>query len=246
MNTKLEGRNPVLEALRSGREIDKIWVRKGDKTGSVIEILRLAREKHIPVTEVEKAKLDAAAETNAHQGVMAFCAAHTYGSIEDMLRRAEEAGEAPFLVLCDRLSDPHNLGSILRTANCAGAHGVIIPKHESVTLNATVAKTSAGAIEFTPVAKVTNLARTIDELKARNIWVIGADGAGESTMYQTDFSGGVALVIGSEGEGLGRLIREKCDFLVRIPMKGEITSLNASVAAALLMYEVARTRENRE
>lgn len=243
METKLEGRNPVLEALKSGREIDKIWVRKGEKTGSIQKILRMAREQRIPVVEVEKGKLDAAAETGAHQGVMAFCAAHTYQSVEEILRRVEEAGEAPFLVLCDRLSDPHNLGSILRTANCAGVHGVIIPKQNSVTLNATVAKTSAGAIEFTPVAKVTNLGRTIDDLKKKGIWVIGADGEGENTMYDADLSGPIALVIGSEGEGLGRLIKEKCDFLVRIPMKGEITSLNASVAAALLMYETARTRQ---
>ena len=245
MNTKIEGRNPVLEALKSGREIDKIWVRKGEKTGSITQILHLAREKRIPVVEVEKAKLDTAAETHAHQGVMAFCAAHTYMSVEEILRRAEEAGEPPFLVICDRLSDPHNLGSILRTANCAGVHGVIIPKRDSVTLNETVAKTSAGAIEFTPVAKVTNLGRTIDDLKKKNIWVIGADGEGEKTVYEADLSGGIALVIGSEGEGIGRLIKEKCDFLVKIPMKGEITSLNASVAAALLMYEVVRERQNK-
>lgn len=243
MQSTIEGRNPVLEALKAGREIDKLIVQKGEKNGSIIEILRLARERHIPISEVERGKIESMAETGGHQGVIAVCAAHTYASVEEMLRRAEEIGEAPFLVICDRITDPHNLGSILRTANCAGVHGVIIPKHDSVTLNATVAKTSAGAIEFTPVAKVTNLARTIDDLKAKNIWVYGADGSGENSIYQTDFSGGVALVIGSEGEGISRLVREKCDALVKIPMKGEITSLNASVAAALMMYEVRRSRE---
>lgn len=246
MQEKIEGRNPVLEALKAGREIDKIMVPKGEKNGSIIEILRLAREKKILVSEVDRARIEQLAETDGHQGVIAFCAAHTYASVEDILRRAEEKGEAPFIILCDRITDPHNLGSILRTANCAGAHGVIIPKHDSVSLNATVAKTSVGAVEFTPVAKVTNLGRTIDDLKKKNIWVAGADGSGEQNMYEADFSGGIALVIGSEGEGISRLVREKCDFLVRIPMKGEITSLNASVAAALLMYEVVRGREKKK
>ncbi len=245
MNDTIEGRNPVQEVLRAGREIDKIWIAKGEKNGSIHAIIRMAREKRIPFQEVERAKLDALSETGAHQGVVAFCAAHEYHSVEDILALAEEKGEKPFLVLCDKITDPHNLGSIIRTANCAGVHGVVIPKNGSVSLNATVAKTSAGAVEYTKVARVTNLARTIDDLKAQNIWVIGTDGSGEADLYHADFSGGVALVIGSEGEGMSRLVREKCDFLVRIPMHGEITSLNASVAASLFMYEVVRHREGK-
>ncbi|MBQ8526812.1 MAG: 23S rRNA (guanosine(2251)-2'-O)-methyltransferase RlmB [Clostridia bacterium] len=239
---RLEGRNPVMEALNSGRTIDKIYVQAGERSGSVLKIVSICRDKKIPVIETEKAKLDKMSSTGAHQGVIAAVAAKEYVEVEDILAIAEEKGEKPFIVICDEINDPHNLGSILRTSNAAGVHGVIIPKRNSVGLTATVAKSSAGAVEFTPVAKVTNLARTIDMLKERNIWVAGADMSGENDIYSQDFSGGIAIVIGSEGFGISRLILEKCDFLVKIPMLGEITSLNASVAGALMIYEVVRTR----
>ncbi len=239
---RLEGRNPVMEALRSDRPIDKIYVQSGEKNGSVLKILSLAREKKIPVMEVEKNKLDKMSSTNAHQGVIASVAAKEYSSVEDILSYAKEKGEAPFIVICDDISDPHNLGSIIRTANAAGVHGVIIPKRNGVGLTATVAKTSAGAIEFTRVAKVTNIAKTIDMLKENNVWVVGADMDGEKNIYEHDFSGSVAIVIGSEGFGISRLVKEKCDFIVNIPMVGKISSLNASVAGALMIYEALRGR----
>ncbi len=240
---KLEGRNPVLEALRSGRPIDKVFVLSGDKNGSVIKILSLCREKRIPVMEVDKQKLDRISTTGAHQGVVANVAAKEYSTVEDILLEAKTKGEKPFIVICDEINDPHNLGSIIRTSNAAGVHGVIIPKRNSVGLTATVAKTSAGAVEFTNVAKVSNLAQTIDKLKEHNIWVVGADMDGENDIYHQDFSGGIAIVIGSEGFGISRLIKEKCDFIVRIPMLGKITSLNASVAGALMIYETVRYRQ---
>ena len=242
---RLEGRNPVMEALRSDRPIDKIYVQSGEKNGSVLKILSLAREKKIPVMEVEKNKLDKMSSTNAHQGVIASVAAKEYSSVEDILSYAKEKGEAPFIVICDDISDPHNLGSIIRTANAAGVHGVIIPKRNGVGLTATVAKTSAGAIEFTRVAKVTNIAKTIDMLKENNVWVVGADMDGEKNIYEHDFSGSVAIVIGSEGFGISRLVKEKCDFIVNIPMVGRISSLNASVAGALMIYEALRGRLGR-
>lgn len=239
---RLEGRNPVMEALRADRPIDKIYVQSGEKNGSVLKILSLAREKRIPVMEVEKNKLDKMSSTNAHQGVIASVAAKEYSSVEDILSYAREKGEPPFIVICDDISDPHNLGSIIRTANAAGVHGVIIPKRNGVGLTATVAKTSAGAIEFTHVAKVTNIAKTIDMLKDNNVWVVGADMDGEKNIYEHDFSGSVAIVIGSEGFGISRLVKEKCDFIVNIPMVGKISSLNASVAGALMIYEALRGR----
>lgn len=240
---KIEGRNPVMEALKSGRELDKILVAKGAHEGSIGKILALARQNGVVVQEVDRKKLDALAETAAHQGVMAFAAAAHYVSVDDILARARQNGEPPFLVIADEISDPHNLGALLRTANAAGAHGMIIPKRRSAGLGAIAAKTSAGAAEFTPVAKVANLVQTIEKLKKENIWVVGADMDGDKTLYQQDFSGGIAIVVGSEGGGISRLVKEACDFLVRIPMKGEITSLNASVAGALMMYEVARARD---
>lgn len=240
---RLEGRNPVMEALRSDRTIDKILVQSGEKHGSVIKILSLAKKKHIAVSYVERAKLDKISETGAHQGVIAYVAAKDYVEVGDILQIASDKGEAPFIVICDDITDPHNLGSIIRTANAAGVHGVIIPKHNGAGLSATVAKTSAGAIEFTPVAKVSSIAQTIEKLKKQNIWVIGADMDGADTIYTHDFSGGAAIVIGSEGKGISRLVKERCDSIVRIPMYGDISSLNASVAGALMIYEVVRSRQ---
>ncbi len=242
----IEGRNPIAEALKSGREIDKIMVSRGEKNGSLIKIISDAKKRGIVVQEVDRAKLDSMSNTKNHQGVIAYAAAAEYVSVEDILASAKEKGEAPFIIIADEISDPHNLGSLLRTANAAGAHGIIIPKRRSAGLNSVVAKTSAGAVEFTPVAKVSNIANTIDRLKKENVWVIGADMDGENSIYTQDFSGAVAIVVGSEGEGISRIVKEKCDFLVQIPMLGEITSLNASVAGALMIYEVVRTRINKE
>lgn len=242
VQNRIEGRNPVLEALKSGREIDKILVQSGEKNGSLKKIIAVAREKKIVVTETERRRLDAMSVTHSHQGVIAFAAAREYSTVEDILKSAADKDEQPFIVIADDLTDPHNLGSVIRTANAAGAHGVIIPKRNSVGLSPVVEKTSAGALEFTPVARVSNLASTIEFLKKKNIWVVGADMDGSETIYTHDFSGAVAIVVGSEGKGVSRLVREKCDFIVSIPMNGQINSLNASVAAALMMYEVVRTR----
>lgn len=240
----IEGRNPVMEALRSGRTIDKILVQKGDKQGSVIKILKMAKEAHIAVSYVEKAKLDSLATTKAHQGVIAYVAAKEYVSLKDIINIADEKGEKPFIIICDEITDPHNLGSIIRTANAAGAHGVVISKHNAVGLNATVTKTSAGAVEFTPVAKVSSIANAIEILKQENVWVVGADMDGNETIYEHDFSGGVAIVIGNEGKGISHLVKKRCDFIVNIPMLGQISSLNASVAGALMIYEVVRSRNS--
>lgn len=241
MEDKIIGRNPVSEAIRSGREIDKILIKKGNYEGSLVPLIQKAKSRGIIIQEVEKQKLDALAEGGNHQGVIAFAATHNYVSVQEILKKCKDAEKEPFLIICDKITDPHNLGSILRTANCVGADGVIIPKRSSVGLNAVVAKTSAGAVEYTPVAKVTNIAQTIDLLKENGIWVAGADMDGD-TMYRANLTGAIALVVGSEGEGISRLVREKCDFLVKIPMFGEINSLNASVAAGVLMYEISRQR----
>lgn len=243
MEDKIIGRNPVMEAIRSGREIDKLLIKKGNYEGSIVPIIKLAKDRGIIIQETEKQKLDMLSDGGNHQGVIAFAASHTYVSVEDILNRCQEKGKAPFLIICDKITDPHNLGSILRTANCVGADGVIIPKRSSVGLNAVVAKTSAGAVEYTPVAKVTNIAQTIDALKEKGVWVVGADMDGEE-MYRANLTGAIALVVGSEGEGISRLVREKCDFLVKIPMFGQINSLNASVAAAVLMYEISRQQNS--
>lgn len=239
---KLEGRNPVMEALKSGRTIDKVFVLAGEKNGSLVKIISLCKQNKIPVVEVDKIRLDKMSSTKAHQGVIANVAAKEYCSVEDILDLAKQKGENPFIVICDDINDPHNLGSIIRTSNAAGVHGVIIPKRNSVGLTATVAKSSAGAVEFTLVSKVSNLAQTIDKLKENNIWVIGADMDGQNDIYSQDFSGGVAIVIGSEGFGISHLIKEKCDFITKIPMFGQINSLNASVAGALMIYETVRYR----
>lgn len=237
----IEGRNAVLEAFRSGRTVDKLFVLDGCQDGPVRTILRESRKTDTIVNFVKKERLDQMSETGKHQGVIACAAAYEYGTVEDMLAAAEKKGEPPFLVLLDNIEDPHNLGSILRTANQAGAHGVIIPKRRAVGLTATVAKASAGAINYTPVAKVTNLVRTMEELKERGIWFVCGDMGGE-TMYSLDLTGPIGLVIGSEGDGVSRLVRENCDFVAGIPMFGDIDSLNASVAMGVLAYEIVRQR----
>lgn len=242
MSDKIIGRNPVAEAVKSGREIDKIIVKKGEIEGSLLPIIKKARAAGIPIIEADRHKLDALSAGGNHQGVVAFCALHAYVSVDDILSKAREKGHTPFIIVLDKITDPHNLGSILRSANCAGADGVIIPKRGSVGLNETVAKTSAGAIEYVPVAKVTNVAQTIEKLKKEGLWIAGAE-AGESVMYDTDLTGPIALVIGSEGVGISHLVKEKCDFLCEIPMYGDVNSLNASVAAAIMMYEVVRRRQ---
>lgn len=240
----IEGRNAVLEALRSGRTIDKLFVLDGCQDGPVRTIVREARKHDTILNFVSKERLNQLTRTGKHQGVIACAAAYAYSDIEDMFRLAEQRGEDPFLILLDGIEDPYNLGAIIRTANISGAHGVIIPKRRAVGLTATVAKTSAGALNYTPVAKVTNLVRTIEELKQRGLWFACADMDGE-TMYDLNLSGPVGLVIGSEGEGVSRLVKEKCDYIARIPMKGEISSLNASVAGGVLCYEIVRQRLGR-
>ncbi|KIP20531.1 putative TrmH family tRNA/rRNA methyltransferase [Anoxybacillus ayderensis] len=235
------GKNPVLEALKSGREMNKIWIAEGSQRGQMQPIIQLAKEMGITVQYVPKKKMDQLSEGN-HQGVIAQVAAYRYYDVDDLFKKAEERGEAPFFIILDELEDPHNLGSIMRTADAVGAHGIIIPKRRSVGLTATVAKASTGAIEHVPVARVTNLARTVDELKDRGVWIFGTDAKGNEDYRQLDGVIPLALVIGSEGKGMSRLLRDKCDVLVRLPMVGHVTSLNASVAASLLMYEVYRKR----
>ena len=236
----ISGRNPVTEALKAGREVDKLLVTS--REGSMIKILALAKEQGIPVMYVEKAAIDRIAQGKAHQGVAAYVSPYAYSTVDDILANAAEKGEDPFIVILDGLEDPHNLGAIMRTAECAGAHGIIIPKRHSCGLTETVAKASAGAIEYMPVAKVTNVAQTVDELKERGIWVAACD-MGGSDYYRTDMSGKIAVVIGSEGFGVSKLVREKCDFVVSMPMVGKITSLNASNAAAVVIYEVRKQRD---
>ena len=236
MSEQIEGRNAVLEAFRSGKCVDKLFILDGCQDGPVRTIAREARKKDTIINYVSKERLDQLSETHAHQGVIAQVAAYEYSTVEDILAKAEEKGEPPFLILLDNVEDPHNLGAIIRTANLAGAHGVIIPKRRAVGLTSTVAKTSAGAINYTPVAKVTNLV-----LKQKGIWFVCADMGGES-MYRMNLTGPIGLVIGNEGEGVSRLVREACDFTASIPMKGDIDSLNASVAAGVLAYEIVRQR----
>lgn len=238
----LIGRNAVIEALRSERGINKILLAEGDREGSVKEILSLARERGIVVQSVNRSKLEAVAGGLRHQGVLAYVSPVAYAELEDILKRAEEKEEPPFLLLLDELEDPHNLGALLRTADAAGVHGILIPKRRSVPLNATVAKTSAGAVEYVPVARIGNISQTLRELKQRGMWVAGADMDGEQAYYEADLTGPLVLVVGSEGHGMSRLTREHCDFVVRMPMAGRINSLNASVAGSILMYEVMRQR----
>lgn len=237
----IEGRNAVIEAFRSGKPIDKLFVLDGCQDGPVRTIVREAKKHDTIINYVAKERLDQLSETGKHQGVIAYAAAYEYAEVEDILALAEEKGEPPFIFLLDNIEDPHNLGAIIRTANLAGAHGVIIPKRRAVGLTATVAKTSAGALNYTPVAKVTNLGKTIDELKEKGLWFVCADMGGE-TMYRLNLKGPIGLVIGNEGEGVSRLVKEKCDYIASIPMKGDIDSLNASVAAGVLAYEIVRQR----
>lgn len=237
----IEGRNAVMEAFRSGKTIDKLFVQEGLQDGPILSILREAKKHDTIVNKVKKERLDQLSETGRHQGVIAQAAAYEYAQVEDILNVAREKGEPPFIFLLDNIEDPHNLGAIIRTANLAGAHGVIIPKRRAAGLTAVVARTSAGALNYTPVAKVNNLSTTIEELKKEGLWFVCAD-MGGTTMYDLDLKGPIGLVIGNEGDGVSRLVREKCDFIASIPMKGDIDSLNASVAAGVLAYEIVRQR----
>lgn len=239
--SKIEGRNAVLEAFRSGKTIDKLFVLSGSADGPTQTILREAKKHDTIINYVAKERLDQLSETKKHQGVIAMAAAYDYASVEDILENAKAKGEPPFIILLDSIEDPHNLGAIIRTANLAGAHGIIIPKRRAVGLTGTVAKTSAGAINYTPVAKVTNLSATIKELKEQGLWFVCAD-MGGTPMYDLDLKGAIGLVVGSEGEGVSKLVKENCDFVASIPMKGDIDSLNASVAAGVMAYEIVRQR----
>lgn len=238
-----QGRNAVLEAFRSGKTIDKLFILDGCQDGPIKSIVREAKKTDAIINYVDKERLDRLAGTGHHQGVVAIGAAYEYAEVDDILESAKEKGEDPFIFILDEIEDPHNLGAIIRTANLAGAHGVIIPKRRAVGLTATVAKTSAGAINYTPVAKVTNISQTIEELKKQGLWFVCADMGGE-TMYNLNLKGPIGLVIGNEGNGVSRLVKDKCDFIASIPMKGDIDSLNASVAAGVLAYEIVRQRLN--
>ena len=237
----IEGRNAVIEAFRSGKTVDKLYILDGCQDGPVMTIKREAKKHDTMIKYVTKERLDQMSQTGKHQGVIAVIAAYDYAEVDDILEVARQKGEAPFVFLLDNIEDPHNLGAIIRTANLAGAHGVIIPKNRAVGLTATVARTSAGALNYTPVARVTNMAKTIEELKKEGMWFVCAD-MGGTVMYDLNLTGSIGLVIGNEGEGVGRLVKEKCDFIASIPMKGDIDSLNASVAAGVLAYEIVRQR----
>ncbi len=241
-NELIEGRNAVLEALRAGRAIDKLYISRGEVDRTLGHIASTAREKGVVVVECDRRKLDFMSRTHAHQGVVAVCAVRDYCTVEDILAIAEDRGEPPFVVVCDEISDGHNLGAIIRSAECAGAHGVVIPKRRSAGLTAVVDKASAGAAEHVAIARVPNLPAALRELKERGLWIYGTAADGQSDLWHTDFAGPLALVIGSEGDGMGRLVRESCDFIVSLPMRGRINSLNASAAAAITMYEILRQR----
>ena len=238
----IEGRNAVIEALRAGASIDKIFIQKGETDKTLGHIASTARAAGVVVVDADKRKLDFMSRTHAHQGVIALASVREYVSVEDILNIAREKGENPLIVVCDEISDPHNLGAIIRTAECAGAHGVIIPKRRSAGLTSIVGKTSAGAVSYVPVARVPNIPALLEQLQKEGVWVFGTAAEGTTTLYSADLKGPAAIVIGSEGEGMTRLVREKCDFLVSIPMKGKISSLNASAAAAILLYEAVRQR----
>ncbi|MDA8233915.1 MAG: 23S rRNA (guanosine(2251)-2'-O)-methyltransferase RlmB [Clostridia bacterium] len=242
MSDKIVGRNPVLEAIKAGRGINKIMLLKGGTGRAFKDLIAAAREKGIPLQEVDRSFLNNLADGENHQGVVALAASKEYVDVDDILALAQSKGEAPFIVLLDEIEDPHNLGSILRTADAAGVHGVIIPKRRAVGLTPAVSKASAGAVEYIPVARVTNLAQTIDYLKEKGCWVAGTDAGAQDLLWEKDLNGPMALVLGSEGKGVGRLIKEKCDFLVKLPMGGQISSLNVAVAAGLMMYEIVRQR----
>lgn len=236
------GRNPISEALKSNREIDKIFVLKGELKGSINKIIGEAKDRHIPIQYVERGKLDGISGSIPHQGVAALVSSYAYSTVDDILNASAEKSEEPFIIILDGIEDSHNLGAIIRTAEAGGAHGIIIPKHRSATLTQAVAKASAGAIEWIKVARETNISATIQYLKKKGLWIFGADMAGENYYYETDLKGPIALVIGSEGKGLSRLVKENCDFLIKIPMVGHISSLNASNAVSVLIYEVVRQR----
>ena len=242
---QLEGRNALTEALRSGRTVDKVFIAAGETDKGLQRLAAQAKEAGAVVVPVDRRKLDQMSVTHAHQGVIALTAAKEYASIDDILQNAADRGEAPLIVICDELTDPHNLGAIIRSAECAGAHGVIIPKRRSVGLTAVVAKSSAGAVEYMPVARVTNINAAMDELKSRGVWIFGTAAEGSIPMYQADLTGAAAIVIGSEGDGMSRLVQKNCDVTVHIPMKGHINSLNASAAASILLYEAVRQRIRR-
>ena len=239
---QLEGRNALTEALKSGRTIDKVFIAAGETDRGLQRLAAQAKEAGAVVVPVDRRKLDAMSTTHSHQGVIALAAARAYFTIDDLLQEAADRGETPLLVICDELSDPHNLGAILRSAECAGAHGVIIPKRRSVGLTAVVAKASAGAVEYMKVARVTNINAAIAELKEKGVWIFGTAAEGSIPMYEADLTGPTVIVVGSEGEGMSRLVQKNCDVTVHIPMKGKITSLNASVAASILLYEAVRQR----
>ncbi|MBP3314093.1 MAG: 23S rRNA (guanosine(2251)-2'-O)-methyltransferase RlmB [Oscillospiraceae bacterium] len=242
---RLEGRNAVTEALNAHRRIDKIFVAEGSTDRSLARLVAMAKEQGAVVVYTDRRKLDFMSQSHAHQGIIAMAAAHEYATLDDVLSRAEEKGENPLIILCDELTDPHNLGAILRTAECAGAHGVVIPKRRGVGLTSTVAKASAGAIEYMPVVRVTNMAQTIDELKNRGVWIYGTAADGAEDLYKTDLTGPAAIVIGNEGDGMSRLVSQKCDFKISIPMRGQISSLNASAAAAIMLYEALHQRRDK-
>ena len=239
---QLEGRNALTEALKSGRTIDKVFIAAGDTDRGLQRLAAQAKEAGAVVVPVDRRKLDAMSVTHSHQGVICLAAAHEYASVDDIFAQAEARGEAPLIVICDELTDPHNLGAILRSAECAGAHGVIIPKRRAVGLTAVVAKASAGAVEYMKVARVTNITATIEELKKRGVWIYGTAAEGSIPMYQADLKGAAGIVIGNEGDGMSQLVRKSCDVMVHIPMKGRISSLNASAAASILLYEAVRQR----
>ena len=241
---QIEGRNSVIELLKSGKDINKLYIQKGERHGSINEIIRLAKNNKVLITEIDKIKLDKMAQTNNHQCVIAIVPPYEYCEVDDILTEARNRNEDPFILILDGIEDVHNLGSIIRTAECSGVHGIIIPKRRSASVNSTVNKTSSGAVEYMKIARVNNLNDTIKYLKEKNVWIYGTDIDAKSYYDEQDYSGGVGIVIGSEGYGMSRLVKENCDFLIKIPMKGKINSLNASVSAAIVMYEVMKQRRN--
>ena len=243
-NDKIEGRNSVIELLKAGKDINKLYIQKGEKKGSILEIIKLAKQNKIIMSEIEKTKLDQMSETKNHQGVIAIVPPYEYADVDDILDAAKKKNEDPFIIILDEIEDPHNLGSIIRTAECAGAHGIIIPKRRAASVNSTVSKVSAGAVQYMKIARVNNLNETIHYLKEQDIWICGTDADTKTEYTKQDYKIPIVIVIGSEGFGMSRLVKENCDFLVKIPMKGKITSLNASVSAGIIMYEVVKQRNN--
>ena len=240
---KIEGRNAVTELLKSDKTVNKLMIQKGERQGSINEIIKLAKNKKIIITEVDKNKLDQLSETKHHQGVIAFVSPIEYKELDDIFELAKERNEAPFILIADEIEDPHNLGALIRSAECAGCHGVIIPKRRAVAVTEVVAKTSVGATEYVPIVRVNNINETIRELKDRGVWIVGTDGSAKVTYYDQDMTGSIAIIIGSEGRGMNKLTMENCDFLVKIPMMGKITSLNASVSAGIVIYEAVKQRD---